>query len=172
MACIFVLLIGSPSWAMAQSDQVEKLIRSLKDEDSKVRDAAAKGLGEIKDTRAVEPLIAALKDKNGGVRWRAAWALGEIGDAKAVKPLIDVMKDSDSDVRLMAVGAFGKMKVVEPSIAALKDENRYVRGVAADTLGYVGDARAIEPLKKLAENDPDSSVRRAAQKSLAKLKGT
>jgi HEAT repeat protein len=42
---------------------VEPLIAALKDENSDVRQAAAKALGKIGDPRAVEPLIAALSDE-------------------------------------------------------------------------------------------------------------
>ena len=54
---------------------VEPLIAALKDENSDVRQAAAKALGKIGDPRAVEPLIDALQDKEWFVRRTAAEAL-------------------------------------------------------------------------------------------------
>jgi HEAT repeat protein len=63
-----------------------------------VREAAARALGKIGDTRAVEPLVEALKD-DIHVRWRAAEALLEIGKTSAsVEPLVEALKDEDSYV--------------------------------------------------------------------------
>jgi len=42
-------------------------------------------------------------------------------------------------------------RAVEPLIAALKDEDRDVRGAAAGVLGKIGDARAVESLNALIE---------------------
>jgi len=52
--------------------------------------------------------------------------------------------------------------VVEPLVAALEDENSYVQGYAAWTLGEIGDPRAVEPLiAALKDKDPFVSERAA-----------
>jgi len=53
---------------------------------------------------------------------------------------------------------------------ALRDEDRNVRGLASKVLGEIGDEKAIEPIEKLAQNDPDTSVRENAKTSLSKLR--
>ena len=115
----------------------EVLISALKDEDSDVREAAAKALGKIKDPRAVEPLISALKDEDSDVREAAAKALGEIKDPRAVEPLISALKDVNWRVRDAAAEALGEIKdprAVEPLISALKDVDVLVREAAAKAL--------------------------------------
>ena len=60
-------------------------------------------------------------------------------------------------------------RAVEPLIAALKDENEYVRQAAAEVLGKIGDARAVEPLIA-ALKDESFSVRAAAARALGEIK--
>jgi hypothetical protein len=48
-------------------------------------------------------------------------------------------------------------------VELLKDENHYVRDHAAAALGYIGDERALEELKKVSEQDEKGKVRRRAQ---------
>ncbi len=176
---------------------VEPLSAWLKHEWSHVREAAAKALGEIGDPRAVEPLTAALKDKDINVRRVAAKALGDIGDARAVEPLIATLKDEDGQVRKAVASALKKLGwkpeggeaeawywtiqcnwekaialgslAVEPLIAALKDGKRAVRKSAAEALGKVGDARAVEPLIAAFQKDNNRDVRKAAATALAKI---
>jgi HEAT repeat protein len=114
---------------------VEPLIAALKDENSDVRQAAAKALGKIGDPRAVEPLIAALSDESSDVRYAAAEALGKIKDPRAVEPLIAAHQNWW--VGAAAACALGEIKdprAVEPLIAALKDEKWDVRAAAAEAL--------------------------------------
>ena len=50
----------------------------LEDEDSSVRWAAARALGDIGNLEAVGPLTLAFKDANSGVRWAAYKAADSI----------------------------------------------------------------------------------------------
>jgi len=61
-------------------------------------------------------------------------------------------------------------KDVEGLIKALKDEDKDVRWGAAAALGYIGDARALEPLTK-ALKDKNKDVQKVAKEALEKLKG-
>lgn len=59
---------------------------------------------------------------------------------------------------------------VEPLIKVLKNDNEnvYVRNVAAEALGDIGDTRAVEVLVKTLENK-DASTRKISYKSLSKM---
>ncbi len=103
---------------------------------------AAGMLGDIKDKRAVGPLLAALNTGNSDLRYSEVYALGELKDPQAVGPVVAVLKGDASA------------------------ENR--RG-AADALGNIGDAGAVDPLIA-ATTDSDGSVRRAAARALAEIK--
>ena len=92
-----------------EKDAVGPKIEDLKTENIRVRNAAAKALGNIGDPRAIDSLIATLSDKAAFVRYAAAEALGKIGDQRAVDPLIEAAKDEDDFVRKSAVTALGEI---------------------------------------------------------------
>jgi hypothetical protein len=62
-------------------------------------------------------------------------------------------------------------RLLEPLLAALNDSNAIVRSAVAAALGSLGDARAIEPLRRKAETDESFQVRAAARNALEKLSG-
>jgi HEAT repeat protein len=139
--------------------------------DSRVRQAAAKSLGQIGDAQAMEPLIAALKNNYESVRQAAAEALGQTGDARAVEPLIVALKDDEESVRQAAAEALGQTgdaRAVEPLIVALKDDKGSVHQTAARALGKISDAHAVE-LLIAALKDDKGSVRQATAGVLVKL---
>ncbi len=148
----------------------EELLADLDSPDYKVRRAAARDMGWLRDPRGVEPLIRALKDKTVNVRSRAVVALVRIGDPCAVEPLIQTFADSHCHVHRPAYETLLRWgAAVVPSLCdALHDPNRYVRGTSAILLGEIGDVRAIEPLRGLLQDELDD-VRRAAERALGKL---
>lgn len=150
----------------------DRLLETLRDEDSPGRGAAAYALGDIGDRRAVEPLIESLGDKNHVLRQHSAVALGKLGDPRAFQPLLDAMKDvEEEEVRAKATEALGKLgdaRAVDPLIAALAGEDEYVWTSAARGLGYLGDQRAVGPLIT-ALDCKYSSVQQAAARSLGTL---
>jgi HEAT repeat protein len=166
---------------------VEPLIGVLSDDDSgasrfaacsqnnhrRVRYTTAEALGKIGDARAVEPLIGVLSDNEQEVRKCAAEALDKIGwvpgtDGQRAAYLIAV-EDWESLVEWGGAA-------VEPLIEALSDENhcrntlyiRSLRAAAAEALGKIGDARAVEPLIGML-GDEDSDVRYDAAEALGKI---
>ncbi|MDW8071139.1 MAG: HEAT repeat domain-containing protein, partial [Anaerolineae bacterium] len=100
----------------------QRLSRALRDENWRVRWAAAKALGKLGDAQAVPALLAALQDEDWRVRVAAAEALGKLGDAQAVPALIAALRDEDADMRRAAVEALGKLgdaQAVPALLAAL-----------------------------------------------------
>jgi HEAT repeat protein len=61
------------------------------------------------------------------------------------------------------------LRAVEPMIQALHDPDDSVREMAAQGLGYFGDARAVKPLNDVLLHDPSVIVRRRAASALAVL---
>ena len=119
MSLIFLCL---HSIVYSQSNNLNKLVQTLKDKNPRVRQGAAQELGEIADKRVIKLLIMSLKDEDNGVRIEAAEALVKI---------LPKLKDTSA---------------VEPLIAALTDEDHWVRKSAAEALGIIGDIRAISHL--------------------------
>jgi hypothetical protein len=123
--------------APASKGEIAAEIAKLKDDDWKVREAAAKRLEEIGDATAVEPLIAVLDDTWWYVQMEAAEALGNLKDRRAVKPLIGLFGHSERHVRAAAAVSLGKIgdaSAVPDLIDLLKDRDGVVRAVTARAL--------------------------------------
>lgn len=95
--------------------------------------------------------------KEPRLRREAAEALGSMADARAVEPLIAALNDTWEPVRKTAAESLSKIdshwrtagatkKFIQRFIAGLKDKDVSVRRGAADALGVIGDASALEPL--------------------------
>ena len=84
-------------------EEIDQLVKDLKNESWQIRWDAAAALGEIKDSRAIDPLSKALQDENSYVRMTAARSLGMIEDPRVIAPLIQALKDDSHGVKKNAV---------------------------------------------------------------------
>ena len=139
--------IGAQEWASAPLMSALETTRP-----AKVRCAAARALGQLKDRRTIHALIQTLKDGNDEVATAAASALGTIG-TPAVPALISTLGSDHEAARGMAVLALGLMgpSAREPLIRIVQDEKSpddTMRG-AAEALGLLGDAAAVPQLMHL-----------------------
>ena len=155
--------------AMIGPEVVKPLIRALSHSDREVRRQVAKVLGMMRDIRTVEPLVAALEDCDSGVRWQAAEALGKMGKG-AVAPLVAVLGESGSGVRWWAAAALEHMGTVavDSLMKVLIAGKWEMRQQAAEVLGTIQDAQAVEPLV-MALGDSNDGVRRRAAAALEKI---
>lgn len=160
-------LFGPPNIKnFKEKKNVEKLIQALDYEnDPKIRWEAAKALGELKENRALNQLILKLDDSDVDVRSCAADALEKIGwhPDKTNEALYLVAKRDFSGC--VKIGA----PCVEPLIKKLLIGNdAHNREKAAETLGKIGDHRAVEPLIKIL-HDNNEEVRKEAVNALGKI---
>ncbi len=129
---------------------VPHLIRELEDRNSRIRPFAARVLGSLGGKRAVRPLVEALKE--GRRSLQVAW------DSRSETPA-DVILGLGRDKRLADAAKEALTEIgapaVEPLIALLKDENKFVWQDAAHALGTIGDARAVEPLTQMLDEVDD-----------------
>ncbi|MFD9884523.1 HEAT repeat domain-containing protein [Streptomyces alboflavus] len=158
---------------------VEEVCARLSDPDADVRALAAGQLERLGDRRAVTDLCGALgREASPRAFENVAAALGACGglEAQAVHELADIAyrstggrgltpwlteKLTDADRELMAA----------PLRAALHDTHPPVRRHAAIALGHLGDARAVEDLTVLLDDENDH-VRHAAAKALGCSSGS
>jgi len=160
---------------------VPKLLPCLKDKRWRVREQAAKTLGELRDSEAVKGLIVVCRDRDGAVKSAAAEALGKIGDPQAIPTLIKLFKDTSKIVRetagtaLMYIGA----PSVEALLETLKDPHFVVRCHGVRALGgmttdyqmgkvWVRESRVVEALINMVK-DPDRAVREDATIALGNI---
>ena len=86
-------------------------------------------------------------------RAHSAWALGFVRPEITAEPLLTLLSDPVAAVRAATAGSLSSFKndqqVGDALIQALADSNEHVRISAAAALGYLGDKRAIQPLRDL-----------------------
>lgn len=137
---------------------IDSLIELLNDKEFMIRHRAVKALGNLGDARAVDALIKLLNDKELIIRRSAVEALGILGNESRVEHLISSVNSSSwKYYEREYIDNFGpSIKSFNPwwnesaiidlgKLAELwKDFEREI----IDTLGKIGDKRAVEPLIK------------------------
>jgi HEAT repeat protein len=76
-------------------------------------------------------------------------------------------RSPDTEKSLKALEKF-TLPIIEHFINALKDEDKWVRYLAAEALGNMGDLRAVAPLTLL-RSDTDPDLRFVSDQSLSKI---
>jgi HEAT repeat protein len=139
-----------------------------------VRQAALRGLRELRYAGALEPALAALAASEDVVRLEAVSVLGWLKSEQALGPLTAVAaQDPNAAVRRAAIGALGVgAAATEDTIAALlgalPDAAWQVREEAATTLGKLRVQSARDALIAML-NDDYWQVRLQAVRALGKL---
>ena len=143
----------------------------LDEEDPRLRFAAVRALGQIRNAAAAPRLLALLSDSHKELRFAAIEALGQIRAPAAVLPLVEALRDGDRNLRRAAAEALGEIRdpqAVPALLIALDDDHWSVRCGAAAALGRLGSPKAIGALSLRVE-DPDPTVCRAAVTALGEI---
>lgn len=176
---------------------VLELMTILKRGSNPLRRFAADTLGEMGSAAkpAVAVLVEAVKGPNEFLQLRALLALRKLADAakEAVPQLIKILPDASDKTRWAIVSTVfhidddasmpGRINKILIKIAstlqevedglkyALKSQHPRVREAAVLVCGEMGEkAQSVLPqLKEMAQNDPDASVRNAAQHAVKQI---
>ena len=113
------------------NDRVGKRPDSLIYEND-IHEAAEWSLGQIKSGKAAESSLDTKDDTGKYFYQYAAWDVEKIDDKKVLEPLVAALRDEDLDVRSAALKVLLRMgkPAVELLLRALKDENTDIRAVA------------------------------------------
>lgn len=137
---------GHAAWALAfiGSKASELLYKALNDTSLDVRCAVIGAIGHVaqeqSDEKSCNLLVASLRDPEPIIRTEAAAALGQINYPPAVEHLITATQDTDLDVRKAAINSLGK----------------------------IGDSRAMEALQAML-NDEREVVRVLSKLAIAQI---
>jgi len=128
---------------------------------------------EVRQPSAQQELLAHLDDPSWRVRSAAAERLAQAEPAEIVPALIAALVAADTAggrnaaaLTLVQIGA----PALPGLVAALADRDRELRNAAVDTLGQLGDRRAVASLAGRLWDD-DANLRAAAAEALGKLGG-
>jgi len=132
----------SDSRSNVSANDIQRLIRDLKQGDENTRAEAAEALGDLGTAgkKALPALLMALGDEGERIRQNALRAIIAIGpDEKAIQPLTNSLKDSDNEVRALSANALGQLgPLARKSIPALReaihDRDENVQKEAAEAL--------------------------------------
>ncbi len=137
-------------------------------------------LGKFNDERVIPVLKDILKDTSVSFdsRAEAGIVLSRFGDTTAVNFLLEMLESKESPYYEVARGnviiALGKIRDKRATGKLIEmlqhDKDSFVRGVAADALGLIGDKSAVGVLKN-ALTDEDRYVRAAAAWALKQITG-
>ena len=135
---------------------------------------AARGLGLLKERRAVDPLLAvvdAARDQR--LTAVAVHALGQIGDRRATPAIARLLDRADTDGNVQieaaaALGALGGEGGIDPLLNRLVDPWPAMRGQALKSVAAIDPAAFLRVLSSL-EPDPEWSVRADLARALALL---
>ncbi len=146
------------------------IINALTDGDAATRRIAAKAAWEIIDNPPFSLLLKAMKDSDPDVRNYVTLTVGKTRNPEAIEPLIKALKEDEDDrVRDSAAKALHQIgtPAVDPLIKELegtKDMEVVIR--IAQTLGNIGDKRAIKPLEKVYNEATNPLLKNETAKAL------
>jgi HEAT repeat protein/cyclophilin family peptidyl-prolyl cis-trans isomerase len=153
------------------------LLALLQSDGTITRAFAARGLGAVKEPRAVAPLVAILGNDREvvNVRVEAVRALAELGAPEAVAPLVTIVSTPtlDPNLRLEAVVALGELQAsdaIDVLIDLVTDRWPSLRAAALTALART-DADTFVTVMSGLDTDPHWSVRSAMATALGTLGG-
>jgi HEAT repeat protein len=150
-------------------DAVEPLLGAL--DDRRIpRAVVGAALLEI-GAEAVPRLLRVVVHRDPVERATAVELVGLLGDAADGRRLVERLVDTSADVRAQAALALGRLGAGDAAAAVrelLGDRIPFVRVAAAESLGLLRDARAVEGLVVQAQRDTFEPARAAAE-ALARI---
>ena len=160
------------------------LLVDLGHHDHNRRTQATKSLKGNKDTRITLPLIAALWDPYDFYDYDSGWyfypvrtgaieTLASIGIPEAIEPILGAVRNGSCNPHSLPLGlCLAQMgePILKPLIALLDDKDSYMRQVAVDALGELGNPQAIQPLNEFLQREKHSYLQHNTRVALSQIK--
>lgn len=134
---------------IGDSQVVPELCKLTRSHSLSLRYSAVRGLGKIGDQRAIPFLVEALSDSASIVRLRAVESLSQMREPSLWAPISEMLKDASAGVRGVAARALGDMnslRALDELLPLLQSDIESDLLETVNTLGRLGDPKAIGPL--------------------------
>ena len=156
---------------------VPELVAALRDrheDDLSVKVAAAGALAKLRDPTAIPLLAKELLDVDERSSRTVAEALTAFGVLAVPELLRALGEGSNATARVWAARILGRIRdtrATDDLVTRLYDRDDRLRMAAAEALGNLGDARALQPLVRATLRDPAPQVRAHAAGAVATIEG-
>lgn len=159
----------------AKGTNLDDSVRKLASADPVERIKGVRALGESNDGAAIEYLVQALGDPDVRVKAKAVEMLGRMRASEATQVLVQhlFLVTTEEKLKQRILAALGEIAdpAAAPAILDLleRDLDKATRGTAIFALGEIGAGEAVEPLRRMAQDEPTPTLRRLAGEALAKI---
>lgn len=152
------------------------LLQALENPSVEIRRRAALLVGGLKEPALFKRISAAVQDPDFEVRANICRSLGESKEVSAIPLLKSLLIDKEPLVRKNVLEALAVFPSAEVGLGffaeALQDADPAIRSLAIAILEKEGDVSVIPALAKVAQKDPDPSLRTLAKKAIATISST
>jgi HEAT repeat protein len=160
-------------------DNIDGIKAELHKGNWKARLAAVEKLENRKDKAALNMLreVAGTRGEYWPVKIKAIVLLGEAQDPESVELLLSIFNDPFSNWECPSIKSYtvtalgyykGNQRVFDTLIKAISDRELLTREAAVQSLGRIGDPRAVTNLLGLLE-DPSTAIRLSTVKALEEI---
>jgi hypothetical protein len=130
-----------------------------------IRRLSRRALAQLKTDRSFDAFVLGLRDKNMFVREKCLYVLGDFRQPRCIPIILKMLsKDPEPQIRHNAAYLLRKYKGDKVEAALLKAlrDNEWVAVTAAQSLGFIGSEKAIEPNYELVQKVERDSMRENA----------
>jgi HEAT repeat protein len=163
LICLFFTILLIVPVTISAADDLANILKEIDSSSSQTRLAAVEKLGNRKDEQSIELLmkVAGMREEYWPVKIKAILLLGESKDPKAVDLLLSIFNDtfqnwecpSIKSYTAIALGNFkGNNKVVDTLITGVSDRELFTREASVQSLGKIGDPRAVPYLLNILDD--------------------
>ena len=158
----------------AALQRVRKFLEPTFDEQAWYR-----GVMTLDKNEAVPILVSIVKSKSESIRARqqAILILGLLGDEGAIGTLLEMLNAPEAGLRAHAAQSLGRFNSLSSGgfaqlLAALQDEDNFVRERTAKALAELQRREAVPALQQMRASDPIASNRETAEDAIKAIEGT
>ena len=137
--------------------------------DMQLKTSMISALGQFSNPDDVSLLVRFLQDEDARVRANTVEALAAIGNETALRCIIDIMPDEDNRIKanvIKALQGIGGQALFSVLKNMAEDKKHWVRASAVFAFSTIKTPQSMLMLAKMAQHDPDSSLRDSARNIL------